>query len=521
VVRASAPFALASYSLLLAFALTNAVLYASLLPLWEGFDEPAHYGYVQFLCVARRLPVLKRTYVSEEIRESLRLVPVSWILHNALEGSISFEDWFRLSPEERRLRRAKTAELPVTLGARPSDLLNYEAQQAPLAYLLLAPINAALTPVDLPRRVLWLRVVVAAVSSIGLLAAASLLLDTFGIQGVFRLAALACIFESQMLWASIAHIGNDWLAIPLATLFFALLAKVVRESKANYVFGLAAVLAAGLLTKAYFLAMLPVFLGVLVAQRRSWRTAATAICIVLAAAPWYARNLFLYGSFSGTQESVAGIGIGSAVTAFLQIDWLTSTIDLLRWSLWTGNWSFVSFSHVTLNIELLLLGAGCALFLVRFRQITAAEWWVLAGCAAFFVGLVYQTCVTWAATHGQSQHAEPWYMQCIFPCIGSLAFLGLKRSAALGRALAGWIVLVTAWISAATYVVKLIPLYGGFSGRSTAPALVEWWRHLPAAALSVTILGPLPLVFASLVAFLVLLGAVNIRILAGLRRAQG
>ena len=96
------------------------------------------------------MPVVNRTTVSEEIRESLRLVPVSWILHNALQGSISFEDWFRLSPDERRERDARVSALSVKLGTRPSDLLNYEAQQAPLAYMLLAPINMALARVGLP-----------------------------------------------------------------------------------------------------------------------------------------------------------------------------------------------------------------------------------------------------------------------------------------------------------------------------------------------------------------------------------
>jgi len=35
--------------LLLTYALINAALYSILLPLWEGFDEPFHFGYVQYL----------------------------------------------------------------------------------------------------------------------------------------------------------------------------------------------------------------------------------------------------------------------------------------------------------------------------------------------------------------------------------------------------------------------------------------------------------------------------------------
>jgi len=34
---------------LLAYGLLNATLYTGLLPLWEGFDEPFHFAYVQQL----------------------------------------------------------------------------------------------------------------------------------------------------------------------------------------------------------------------------------------------------------------------------------------------------------------------------------------------------------------------------------------------------------------------------------------------------------------------------------------
>ncbi|MGE5644977.1 MAG: hypothetical protein ACM336_04210 [Acidobacteriota bacterium] len=35
--------------MLAAFAVLSAVLYSALLPLWEGFDEPFHFAYVQYV----------------------------------------------------------------------------------------------------------------------------------------------------------------------------------------------------------------------------------------------------------------------------------------------------------------------------------------------------------------------------------------------------------------------------------------------------------------------------------------
>ncbi|HEX3685156.1 MAG TPA: hypothetical protein VHU83_21655 [Bryobacteraceae bacterium] len=487
------------------------------MPLWEGFDEPFHYGYVQSLSATHHLPLVHRTPVSQEIRESLRLVPVSWLLHNSLPGSISFEEWFRLSAAQRDDRLAALARLSHALQSQSSSLLNYEAQQAPLAYILLSPIDAAVSQVPLRPRIFALRLAVAIVSSVCLFFAVNLLLRALSVNGPFRIAALACLFESQMLWASIAHIGNDWLAIPLSTSFLALLVVTAKNSRPGFALAMAAALAAGLLTKAYFLAFVPVFAAFLIArfaQRRlNGRTAFLAASIVLFGALWYVRNIVLYRSLSGTQESIAGVSLPSAAGAFLHINWLTSTIDLFRWALWTGNWSFVSFSRFTLNAELILVAAAFVLFFTSFREITAGEWWALLACAAFFLGLIYQTCVTWVATNGQSRHAEPWYLQCILPCLWMLVFLALQRHRTIGRILAAAILLISAWIAAATYLLKLIPLYGGFLGRSTIPKAYVWWRHLPAYTLSQTLLGPQTIMFGALAAFLLLLAALNIALL--------
>jgi hypothetical protein len=359
-----------------------------------------------------------------------------------------------------------------------------------------------------------------AIASTGLLFyAARRLVGALGLHGAFRVAALACIFESQMLWASIAHVGNDWLAAPLSALFLAVLATAVQVQDAHYVVALGAVLAAGLLTKAYFLAFIPVLAAVIIRQvlvaRLPTRAAVAVVGLILLVTPWYLRNLFLYGSLSGTQESIHGIGLLQAGQAFLHINWLTSTIDLFRWALWSGNWSFLSFSRVTLNIEMALAAIGFGLFLMQVRRMTAGGRWILLGCGAFFIGLIYQTCITWTATHGESRNAEPWYLQCILPALWVLVFLGCERSGVVGRILGAGLATVSAWVAIATYCMKLIPYYGGFRGRATVPAMWDWWRHAPFEALSTTMLGPSWTIFTMLAVVVIVIGAVTTKVLCG------
>ena len=63
--------------LLIAYAFVNAVLYSVLLPLWEGFDEPFHFAYVQQLGDGQGLPDARTARLSREVEASILLAPAS------------------------------------------------------------------------------------------------------------------------------------------------------------------------------------------------------------------------------------------------------------------------------------------------------------------------------------------------------------------------------------------------------------------------------------------------------------
>src|SRR5215217_12188 len=103
---------------LLAYGLLNATLYTGLLPLWEGFDEPFHYGYVQQIRERRAFPRMGETTLSKEVWGSIGLVPVSHIVRRNIPGTITFGDYFRMSGEERSSLRAKLHAIdPTTASA--------------------------------------------------------------------------------------------------------------------------------------------------------------------------------------------------------------------------------------------------------------------------------------------------------------------------------------------------------------------------------------------------------------------
>lgn len=495
---------------LFAFALVSALLNCSLIPLWEGFDEAFHYGYVQALSAQHEFPVLRQTPVSEEIHETFRGTPVSFILKRSLPGLISFEDWFAFSPSERARREELVASISPNLRSESSALQNYEAQQAPLAYLLLAPLDRLLASIHLRARVLVLRIIIAVIATLLLLFACNALCDELGLSERFKLAALFCIFSTQIVWAAITHVANDWLSILLAAWFFVWLVRFTKTGSQKDAMILAVITALGLLAKAYFIAFVPVLAVAFIRQAIRNRTrrlivGLAALVALAIAAPWYIRNLLVYRNVSGMQESVKGAKTAQILDAARQIDWPRSLIESARWSLWTGNGCHFSFSQRTLNLELILLLAAFGAFFFHWKQIKNPEKWVLASIAAFIAALLYDLCLTWVDTHGMQTTTGPYYSPCILPAIYILAFLGFERTGKAGRVLATALCLVSFWIALITYAFKLIPSYGGNWGKASVTSILAWWSGQPLAALTGVTLASPSAVISLLICFLIML----------------
>jgi hypothetical protein len=492
-------------ALLLAYGLVNAVLFSGLLPLWEGFDETFHYGYVQMLSTQAAFPVLGRTAVSEEIWRSLELAPVSHFIQPSTRAPANFNDWFALSAEQRRARRASLETLPANLKYEPHPALpNYEVNQAPLIYVLMAIPDRLLSGFAVTTRVLILRLLCSLITVLLTFWATLTLARRLNTPPTYAHAALFCVFSSEMYYATICHVSNDWLAIPLFTL---IICAALRGSVPL----LALVFSLALLTKAYFLVLAPYVIGVILWRAwklRSPRSATLAAAmIVVAAGPWYARNVVLYHNLSATVESTSGVGGRQILGALVTLPWRESIIYMARSSLWTGNNSFTTFSLRTLDIMLLLLAASFACYLYRVRR---PEAHVLAPILLFSGGLLYISAAFFYSTHGGAIAAVPWYMQVLLPPILLLAFLGLSR-VRFGRYLAGATVLLWAYVLMATYIAKLIPLYGGYQPtHAHLGALLSWYLNDPRRSeiLSTTCLLP-PTVLYLLLSCTVVIGCIQ------------
>jgi hypothetical protein len=268
--------------------LVRGAFYCNLIPLWEGFDEWGHYAFVEHL---RLHPgTLPRTTdgVTEEIRQSVQSAPIR---HEASD--------------------------PMTLS---------EAQQPPLYYWILSIPNRIWTANDISTRVHRLRLVSVLIASLTIPLAWLAALELFSSRAL-ALSVCALIAAMPGLMIDIARIGNESLAIALGSWLILLLLR-----KNAPALGIA--LGLGLLTKAYFLAFIPI----LIFRRRIY-----SLGVALGIGGWwYWRNFRLTGTWTGEIMDVAATRAGwmAKLAAVGKIHWLR-VLDVALWThIWTGAWSF-------------------------------------------------------------------------------------------------------------------------------------------------------------------------------------
>lgn len=455
------------FLLLVIYGAINAIAYSCLLPLWEGFDEIYHYSYVQFLSTNLRLPVLGTDVLSQELWHSLQYQPVSHYLQPFTGAPLNFTDYFAKSPEERARLRQQLESIPAGEKFQPqADKANYELNQSPLPYFLMAAVDRALLNQTLPTRVLWIRILSSLMAVLLIAHSTFLLSKELKLPDTYSAAGLFCIFSSQMLYATLCHVCNDALAMALIGYLIWAAIRTAENGSQRDCLWLGLATSAALLTKAYYFFLVPLAVGAI--AWALWRKRASlrgAICfaapIAFLAGPWFVRNVVLYRDLSGTSQKTAGVGLRQFIQAALDVPWRESIASMAHSSLWTGNNSFTSFSAKTADVVLLLVAVALVLHFVR-AKFQIAEWTIVAASFLFWIALLVVTVTFYAGSKHAAIGATPWYTQILLVPVMLLAFLGMSRTPMWGRILGPLFVLLWGYVLIATYLIKLLPLYGGF-----------------------------------------------------------
>jgi hypothetical protein len=410
------------------FFLIRGAFYCQLIPLWEGYDEWAHYAFVEHLRLHHGSLPQTSDGVSEEIHQS---VESALIKHEATE--------------------------PLRL---------FEAQQPPLYYWILSAPNRLLIHLPISTRAYLLRLFSVLIASLVIPLAYLAAMELFHIRAI-ALSVCALIAVMPELMIDIARIGNESLAIAIASWLSLLLLRPGGASFSLHdgfsrryfqpaILGLS--LGLGLLTKAYFLAFIPMLIF-----RRRFDSLALALGI---GGWWYWRNFRLTGTLTGEIMEVASqhLSWSEKLAAFPKVNWLRA-IDTALWThIWNGAWSFytvkswmyrvfeVIFAVVLIMIVYALLRRPFGRFKGKLALLLSIE-------ALFIAGVSYQT-VSMFLAHG-TPFAPGWYFYALIVAEALLLASGMLILAGRRRVLPAMGVLIGLYAALDVYSAFfiLVPHY--------------------------------------------------------------
>jgi hypothetical protein len=437
--------------ILLAGSLLAGLGFCLLLPPFEGFDETAHYGYIQQIAQTGTWPRLNDP-MPAEVAEYLKVAPSS----RARGGRWSYPDFFAESLET--IRAGAMAVHGDRDPARPWRAgagTNWESHHPPLYYAVLAPVWSVSKAWSVHAQLVLLR------SVSYLLAWGGLVVATISIARAKAAAPLApLLVVAPALWPALfpmwfpemARLGNDSLVLLLLAAAWVVTGKAIGPGGTSRHFALlGAICGLGLLTKATmlpFIAALGLFLtwrawharGDGVALRRSLAQL-LVLCLVTAAISgwWYARNLLDTGDVLGSFATIALERQGGLLKGlsekFLLLKATTGLGATAMTFLWVGTWSATlppRLLEIPLAILVVVLAAGWISRAAQTRQICSLDAIALLTLVLFVAALLWQTLIFIVLMAVYSGSA--WYLHSLAPLLAPMVGRGLAEAATWRRA---------------------------------------------------------------------------------------
>jgi 4-amino-4-deoxy-L-arabinose transferase-like glycosyltransferase len=356
------------------------IFYGAALPIWEGFDEYAHFAFAHHISTFGSLPD-PDARVSSEISQSLKLAPLPWLLKDWPPPSVPHDAFWQLSAEERAERAQGLQNIPRHLQRETGTEYLYEGKQPPLYYWLGAAVLTLAKSANITTRVFLLRLFSILLASLVVPLAYRIARDLFG-SAPLALGAVAMLTSMPGLFITIARVSNDSLAILLFSLVTYSLMRLDPASPRPWLYlGLA--LGAGFLTKAYFVAALPAvfFVGLITLWKatRQQRSSSILFFVIALALPlvisgwWYAQSLTTASGVWVDAGPTASLPFQTLLARFFEMDWWRAASTAFGAHIWLGSWSFLgvrSWMYDVFRAIFLLSFAGVILAFARNRART-------------------------------------------------------------------------------------------------------------------------------------------------------
>jgi len=248
-------------TLLIILFVVQGIIFSGMYPLWDGWDEPAHFAYVQHIAENNEFPTLDDK-ISNEIQSTLPSFPLNRYLESF--GTNYQNYWSNFDSQEFLNNKKLISSIPNS--DRITSDFNWplwEAQLPPVGYLVQVPVYQLFYDQDILTRVFALRILSVLITALAVVVAyktISLIFD----DRFIRIGSLMFIVFNPMFMSNISRVNNEATTILLFSIFLFLMVLYLKgRTNITNVFLIGIVLGLGLLAKTSFIAafiLVPIFI---------------------------------------------------------------------------------------------------------------------------------------------------------------------------------------------------------------------------------------------------------------------
>jgi len=377
--------------LLIILFVVQGIIFSGMYPLWEGYDEYAHFAFIQHVAEEKILPTYQ-DYLSNEIVYTFEKTPMSNSLRwnafyvnneHLLSSYSNYWDSFDINEIQNNRKLISSQPLESRINSEPRVPI-YEAQQPPLSYIVHVPVYQLFYDQDILTRVFALRifsVFITAAAAVVAYKTISLLFD----DRFIRVGSLMFIVFNPMFITNISRVNNEAVTIFLFSVFLYMMILYLKgKTNTMHVLVIGVIVGLGLLTKSTFMPavlLVPIFIFLKhiqtdtvkprISKLHSLKNLGLIFGVAIPMVSWLYFERFTTGNFSGI-EGVQGGNLGEYIPAILEIPWywVYDTFFRTFWGMYGTSHiyapdTFFLIVIILMGISIACLGYGIA---IRLKQ---------------------------------------------------------------------------------------------------------------------------------------------------------
>ena len=416
-------------------------------PIFEGFDENAHYSYIRQIAYQGKISKRSENFLDQAVVDYQGPISYSSGQPPFNRGMVYHKFFNRHDLVDSYITQNRQNTPPTSFS--PSLIENWQSQHPPLYYALMAPILKLVDVEPLVTQIFILRSLSYVLALVGVALGVMSIMQR-KLTGIYTQNApllLGFVIYPIMLpmfFPEFARIGNDSLCVLLVGLLAYLLSKLLAVGggiKLSLAIGVT--LGLGLLTKAFFIPIaaamfmffLVKFFACRFADEKVINKTSGLLWIFLPAiaigGTWYAYNYLILGGFSGSNVAIelahkGGGGLTNMISTFSLPIFSRAVATSLVTFVWGGTWSLTHLPHalyVPVVIGIIwIFGAFC--YQLRKIPLSDTHWLTVWLVIFFLIGFSWHAIVSMML--GGNANTPGWYLHILLPFFAPAVGVGVE-----------------------------------------------------------------------------------------------